>query len=443
MKNRFVFIIVFITILLIGCQEETVEYNQELVYEASMKEMTDEEYPDNNDIESRCADWERYKHHQIKVQRIDTTNFTLTFYPSNKHSDTITIENINLLEWIPTIPDYLVDDYLKRIGIINAEWNRQQVQFVGDEFDISKHTTEGKKTVRVDLARNCLNSYLWELITYAQEGEQQKPLYHGWFEFPRAFYEELFDEVNKGKLTFDEYKDYLINYQDLVSKEVNFKALRTINSSKEVAFVNLNHEFYPLTGARKSKFKNIVYPKAPKAINDFLNDTTSFSTFLYPGYYSTADPRSTTLSKLRFPKKVVVRAVTSNNKTQDQCLEFEISFSRGTDTTQITRVVIGGVQKAAIPQLATQDYNKGFKMPMGIGNHGFYEKAEYAQKHSTKNNPYYAVIVNKEGKWLDSHFFGVDGPLLHFDESDPELLHFWLLSFERHAMVTHLTFKIN
>ncbi len=442
MRNRLAIFIILIGALLIGCQEKNDAQKQEQVYKASMKEMTDEEYPDNNDIESRCKDWEQYKHHQIAIERVDTTNFTITFYPSNEHSDTIQISNINLLEWIPTIPDYIEDEYLKSIGIINAEWNRQQVKFIEKEFYISRHTEEGIKTVRVDLARNCLNSYLWELITYAQEGDQTKPLYHGWFEFPRTFYEELFDEVNKGKLTFETYKDYLINYKDPASEVVNFRALRSVDKTQEVVFVNLNHEFYPLTGARKSKYKNIVYPKDPKIINDFLNDSTSFSTFLYPGYYSTSDPRATTLSKLRYPQKVVVRQVVSNNGTQDQCLEFDVTFASGTDSTELTRVIIGGVRKNDIPQLALSDYNKGFKMPMGIGNHGFYENARYAQTHSTKNSPYYAVIVDGEGKWLDSHFFGIDGPILHFDKDNPSLLHFWLLSFERHAMVTHLTFEV-
>lgn len=441
---RFIITVVFAGAVLTACKENT-NNNQgakEIFHETSMKEMTDEEYPDNNDIESRCKDWEQYKHHKVSVKRNDSTDFTITFLPSNEHSDTISIHDINLLEWIPTIPDYLEDDYLKSIGIINAEWNRQQVKFVEKEFYISKHTEEGKKTVRVDLARNCLNSYLWELITYAKEGEQQKPLYHGWFEFPRAFYEELFDEVNNGKLTFSEYKDYLINYKDPASEEVNFEALRTVKLAKQVDFKNLNHEFYPLTGARKSKYKNIVYPKNPKSINDFLNDTTAFSTFLYPGYYSTSDPRATTLSKLRHPKKVEVKQTISNNKTKDECLELDITFARSSDTTEHTRVVIGGIKINEIPQLALNDYNKGFKMPMGIGNHGFYEKAEYAQSHSTKDNPYYAVILDSDGKWIDSHFFGVDGPILHFDQDNPKLIHFWLLSFERHAMVTHLTFEV-
>ena len=79
---------------------------------------------------------------------------------------------------------------------------------------------------------------------------------------------------------------------------------------------------------------------------------------------------------------------------------------------------------------------------MGIGNHGFYEPYNKATKNSVSNSPYYGLIIDSEGKWVDSHFFGVDGPILHLDENDPNILHYWLLSFERHAMVAHLTFPI-
>ncbi len=438
--NKLVLKLTFIgtlTLVFLSCNNTTTS-EKTPVFESKMVEMTDESYPDNNDIESRCSDWEKYKHHNVIVERKDSTHFKMVFPPSNDNSDTIVIDNVNLLEWIPTIPNYLTDDYLKSIGIINAEWNRQQVKFTKGEFYISKHTEEGKKTIRVDLARNCLNSYLWELITYAEDGA----LYHGWFDFPRNLYRELFDEVNHGKLTFEAYKDYLINYKNPESKLVNLNSLRTVDSEKEVTFNNLNSQFYPLTGARKSKYKNIVYPKNPATINDFLTDITMFSTFLYPGYYSTADPRHTTLSKLGIPKKVIVRRVESKDKAKDKCLEFDVTFASNKDTTLLTRVVIGGVKENQLPILDVDDYNKGFKMPMGIGNHGFYEKAKYAQEHSTGENPYYAFILDDKGKWLDSHFFGVDGPLFHRDKNNSSIMHYWLLSFERHAMVTHLTFKI-
>ena len=200
--------IVMLTVLL-GCSGG-LKKNQ-----SPIKEPTDAEYPDNNDIEGRSSKWDRFQHDMVQIDRISKNNFKVTFPASNELSDTIVIENINLLEWMPTIPDYVAkDDYLTHIGIINAEWNRQQVKFEKGEFSISMQKEEGPITVRVDLARNCLNSYLWEIITFTSEDGKQKPMYHGWFDFPHELYEELFDEVNEGKLTFNEYRDYLVQYKD-------------------------------------------------------------------------------------------------------------------------------------------------------------------------------------------------------------------------------------
>ena len=58
-----------------------------------------------------------------------------------------------------------------------------------------------------------------------------------------------------------------------------------------------------------------------------LNDSTSYSTFQWPGYYDTKDPRATTLSMLGIPKKVIVKQTISKNIKRDSCLEFDISYT--------------------------------------------------------------------------------------------------------------------
>jgi len=413
------------------------------IYSSTIKTLTDVEYPDNNDIESRSDLWDDFDHHTVEIVRNDETDFTLTFIPSNDISDTIFIENVNLLAWMPTIPSYITDDYLKHIGIINAEWNRHQVKLSGNEFRLSKGSKEQEKTVRIDLARNCLNAYAWEIITYTEEEGKQKSMYHGWFDFPHDMYIELFDEVNKDVLTFEEYKNHLENYKDPHVDHVNLDHLRTLVSSTEVAFENLNHLGYPKTGARKSKYKNIVCPKAPETINDFLTDSTSFSTFQWPGYYDTKDPRPSMLGRMANPLKVTVNEIQSLNSIGEECLEFQIQYASKEDPELLTTIIVGGVAKSAIPTLAMNDYNKGFKYPMGIGNHAFYETYQVAQENNVKDSPYYAFVLDGNDNWIDSHFFGVDGPLLHFDAENPSKLHFWMLSFERHAMVTHLVFELN
>lgn len=413
-----------------------------LINTAQVKEMTDAAYPDNPDMDGRSKFWDKYEHHKVQIDSNNATDFTVTFFPSNKFSDTLKIEHVNLLDFMPTVPNYITSNYLKYIGIINSEWNRQQVKFVKNQFYTAKNKEEGKKTVRVDLARNCLNSTLWEIITYTNEDGKQKSMYHGWFKFPLALYEKLFNEKNKGKLVFNDYKDHLINWKTPETKVIDLSKLRTIDNEWQLKFKNYNNEMYPLTNARKGKYKDIVYPPKPTSINQLLNDSTTFATFAYPGFYAKAQPRPTTLSMLGIPKKVILRKTSSKNNDGKTYYEFDITFARNTDTTYLTKVVIGGIQIDSLPKLALNDYNNALKMPMGIGNHAFYETYNYCNSHPSDTNPYYGFILDSKNNWVDSHFFGVDGPLIYRDIDNPEIIHFWLLSFERQAMVTHLSFKI-
>lgn len=57
-------------------------------------------------------------------------------------------------------------------------------------------------------------------------------------------------------------------------------------------------------------------------------------------------------------------------------------------------------------------------------------------------SPYYAILPNLQSRWPDSHKVGIDGPLMHLDEEDPSLLHLWILSFERHALIRHYGAKL-
>lgn len=425
------------------CSCSNKESNKPLIYQSSIQELTDQQYPDNFQIESRTDLWNKYDHSFFQVVRNDSLDFTIHILPENEFSDTIILEHINLLLWIPTIPTHILKDaYLKDIGIINAEWNRQQVTFNKGEFRLSNDNEESDKTIRVDLARNCLNSYTWEVITFTKEDQKTKSMYHGWFDFPKELYRDLFDEVNFGKLTFEEYRDHLELYKDPETEIIHLDVLRTVETEKIVKFTDFRMLPYPLTAARELKYKNIVCPKNPSVINDMLTDSTTYSTFQWPGFYDTSDPRPSTLSMLGIPKGVIVRKTISNNSQQDSCYEFDLSFARNTDTNYITRVVIGGVILSDLKQMPIEEYNNGVKKPMGIGNHGFYENVKYAISHQTTESPYYGFVLDDMGMWVDSHFFGVDGPILHLDNQNPDLLHFWLLSFERHAIVTHLTFPL-
>ena len=52
-----------------------------------------------------------------------------------KNGDTIIVGNIDVSEYVPTVPSALRENkYMSYISCINQEWNRNQVRFLNDEF---------------------------------------------------------------------------------------------------------------------------------------------------------------------------------------------------------------------------------------------------------------------------------------------------------------------
>jgi hypothetical protein len=280
----------------------------------------------------------------------------------------------------------------------------------------------------VDLARNCLNSYLWEVIFYVSEDGVSKPYYHGWFDFPHELYSDLFKEKNGHEFT--EYQASLEHWIDPEHKKIILSDLRDLSTNQTVSFDNRNSEEFPLAGERKKKHMNIMYPKDTRVMQDYLTDSTVFATFSPPGFYNQADPRTTELSKL-------AQLDSTYDRTLDNGLfEVELIFN-AENAEKKTHFVVSGLDKMEIPTLATEDVNSGWQNSMGFGNHTFYETYENALEHPAQTSEYFAILMDSDNLWIDSHAVGIDGPMLHWDEKNPELLHFWILSFERHAFVGH------
>lgn len=408
-------------------------------YTVPLTEMTDAQYPDNPNLESRHgqAQQKLFKNVTITNRGNDLFDFDLC-----AHQDSlchVSLPNVPVLEMMPTAPKWIkTDDYLTYIGLINQEWNRQQVQFKPSMFKVSGKTD--LQITRVDLARNCLNAYLWEILMYAKDRDGKDKLYwQCWFNFPKELYADLFEKRNQ--LHYETYRKPLENWIDPASKPIDLSKLRQVKAESEATFEAQNNEMYPLKSERERKRKNIVCPKTVAKINDLLADSTTFATFSIPGYYNTKDPRKTELSRLGILQKVNKRQII--NALNKSSMELELIFLSNKDQKTITKLVVGGLDMDLIPTLAVADANDGWQTSMGISNHSFYETFDFQQAHLTRDNGFYAFLLDDKNNWLDSHKVGIDGPLLHFDAQDPAKLHFWILAFERHAFVGHYVIKIS
>ncbi len=435
--KKIALLISFITILF-SCnssskkEKETVAEYIPTIYDFTIEELTDIEYPDNPDIGYRAT---TYNSDYFTKGKIETTDhpyvFNMSFYAEK---DSIQLHQINLKEFVPTIPNHIKQDqYLSFISIINQEWNRNQVSFTDKEF-----STSDVNITRIDVARNCLNSYLWEIIAYTVENDVETPICHGWFTFPKKLYQQLFEAKNE--IPFAKYEKSLEYWKDPTNEYINPDDLRTVIREIPIEFKDSSDEMYPLEKGRKKKFKEIIHPVGFKTMKDLQSDKTSFATFTPPGFYNKADPRKTELGRI-FNLKEVKLSEVSGKKNQQKLHEVKLIF---TDQKQnrTTKLIIGGIDFKNFPQLISQDANDGWKSSMGIGNHTFYEK--YNEHLSTKSadSPYYAYLTNEKDQWIDSHTVGIDGPIFHYDAKDPKKLHLWLLSFERHALVGHYIITI-
>lgn len=122
-------------------------------------------------------------------------------------------------------------------------------------------------------------------------------------------------------------------------------------------------------------------------------------------------------------------------------IEIELAF-RSNKTQETTRLIMGGFDLKAIPVASPEQYVRGWQVPLGLGNPAFLESWEYVLAHPLKERTFYGFHLDSESRWLDHHAIGVDGPLFHWDADDPALLHLYLLSYERHALLNHFIAKI-
>ncbi len=435
--RKLLFLNVIFLAVLVACSDND---GQDEIFSADLEELTDAAYPDNPDISVRHEKYVSTSMKDITFNPIKD-GFDIVVAPDNSDDDTVMLSGISLMEFIPSIPNYVKsDEYMSLIAVTNQEWNRNQVRWEGEDLnDITGETlvVNGETITRIDLARNCLNAYLWELFFYTDVEGKNKVFYHGWFTFPKSLYQDLYEERNS--IEFKKYRAHLVYWTDPPSEHLDLTLIRNVQKYKEVRFVNHDEEMYPIAGERKKKQIEVIYPVEYSKMSDFHTDSSLFATFSPPGYYNRDEPRTTQLGRFQSLKKVVHAETKSVNG--DLTEELQLTFQR--DNGEETEFIFGGLHFDQLPQLDEAEANSGRQFSMGIGNHPFYENCEAHESFHSNENPYFAVLLDSSGNWLDSHKIGIDGPLIHRDIENPNILHVWLLSFERHALVGHYEIELN
>lgn len=412
-----------------------VRYDDAPDQTVTLQAFSNAEYPE--DPEDRSLVFGNYPHHRLHIQQIEGSRFRFLLQPGSDHATTIELPEVDLAHMVAAVPQWVKGDPdLTRVGLIDREWNRQQVSFRRGTAHVRVHEGgdgfEQRSLSRVDLARNCLNAGLWELLLFTVEDGTERVYGHVWFTFPLGLYKDLFERVNG--LSYWDYWWSLEHWVDPAGTPIRLDRLRTVEQEWSLV-VNARWDEPPAgRGEQIAKRRNILAPPI-HAYRDWYAQPVQFASFIPPGRYSLSHPRDTQLHYLAELTGAMIRRVRMPAIARP-LFEIELAFKSGR-TGEPTRMILGGVDLHQLPATTPDRYEQGWQVPMGIGNPSFFESYEQTLSNSPLQRPFYGFHLDAQNRWIDHHAVGVDGPLLHWDAADPSLLHLYLLSYERHAMLNH------
>ena len=402
----------------------------------TLRAFSNAEYPE--DPEERSQAFGNYSHRALHIQRLGDTRFRLLLEPSSNHATTIELPEVDLAHFVAAVPTWVkADSDLMKVGLIDREWNRQQVSFRRGSPHVRLHEGgdgfEQRSFSRVDLARNCLNAGLWELLLFTVENGEERVYEHVWFTFPLGLYKQLFEQVNG--LSYWSYWWSLEHWVDPSGTPIRLSRLRTIEREWALTAGARWDEAPFWLGEQRLKRKNVLAPPV-YTYRDWYRQPVQFASFIPPGRYSVAHPRDTQLHYLAELTGATLRQVRTPVNPH-ALYEIELAF-KSNRTGDPTRLIFGGLDLRSLPTASPDHYERGWQVPMGIGNPSFFESYEDVRAESPLQRPFYGFHLDAQDRWIDHHAVGVDGPLLHWDADDPSTLHLYLLSYERHALLNHV-----
>ncbi|MGH7814685.1 MAG: hypothetical protein ACREQI_11875 [Candidatus Binataceae bacterium] len=407
-----------------------------------LKTYSSAEYPE--DPADKSVDYGRYSDRRLKLIKRDATHFDFVLEPKRGYVATVAFRNIDVSLMTPSKPVWTKHDpNLQRIALTDRQWNRQQVSFPrgSSHLEVSGgNGFERGNLTEAALAKNCLNAGLWEVLLFDRENGKNTLYYHGWFTFPLGYYKEIF-ERNTG-LPYWKHWYYLEHWFNPAGLKLNLAKLRTVLRERTAPAKFLADEPIFAYGDQRRKLRSLdlhnlltwggFFTPAGYAIR--------FPTFAPPGRYFVSKPWKNEYWRLGKFDKAILRNIKSPASDQP-LLEVELDFTN-TRTGEPTRYIVSGIDVPALAQLDIADYSKVLYMPMGIGVPPFYQSYDELVKHPPNKSPYFCVMLDSQGRWINHHEVAIDGPALHRDKINPNILHLYLTSYERHTLIGHFVIAL-
>ncbi len=339
----------------------------------------------------------------------------------------IRVEAVDLEAFVPRVPLLARGDpALERLALFQREYNR-------NETGLGR--AAGTDDLR--LANNCLGQGLWEVMLSSTKDGKKALDFHGWFEFPDELYAELLGRAT-GRAV-DPATGLFPDYPALDGVAVPFEMLRRVDAERAVAVeVHLDEPRAALPEQTR-KAKLVLTPDVAtyRALLAPERQPIRMASFREPGYYDAAKPVALDLAWLAHPRSAVVRDVTGG-RVDVRMKEVEIAFENGWRLV-LAHEGIASLPVRSEPPAADADV---LRMTFGIATPEIYASAAERRAERADEPAGYLFLLDGERANLDNHCKTTDRPRgvdRAFLWRDAERLHVWLVSYERIAIVAHLS----
>src|SRR5712691_1901906 len=165
------------------------------VMEVPVREYSNAEYPE--DPAGRSVHHGKYNGRKLTLVRKDASHFDFILTPQHPHIAKIVFRDVDASLMTPGLPAWTkADAGLTRIALTDRQWNRQQVRFALNSPHVEIMGGDGFEKANLfsaELAKNCLNAGLWEVLLFTQEDGKKALYYHGWFTLPLGHYQRIFE----------------------------------------------------------------------------------------------------------------------------------------------------------------------------------------------------------------------------------------------------------
>lgn len=395
-------------------------------------------------LQNETVDGHPWVGEDISFQPVNGHQFNVSFTLNHEGTPTdLMLQEIDLSLMMPTVPTTAQGSgALTQWFLTEREFNRQRVMFKPGSPHI--HLPNGLGTyaaedISIGLTNNCLGAGYWELAVYGHKETGKEKIYQGYFTFSRRAYAGLIAQMNPTSYwqqarTMEAWP----GFKFLSGLAFDLSVLRTVQSEQNVPVQDLKSEPILATKEQVDKADLVVYGDGTankiRTWAELRQSTLQFQSFVKPGIYDPSRLWDSDYSQLAEVTQATARQVVS--PLVDQPLtELQLDFAN-TDG-ELRQFIVSGIDLAQVPQLESENYAEGIYMPLGFGTPFTQDYAEL-EENRPEESPFFSVLLDGENQVIDYRKgIGLNGLVLHRDADNGNLLHVYLMSYERITLIGH------